>query len=76
MLDTSIKEQNKTFGAVLFEKEISDKLFKYKIYVHELKLTSTLKSETEFDNFIERDVKLYVFEDEKRLKKKIKFILT
>jgi len=78
MLDISIKEQNKTFGAILFEKEsdVNDKLFKYKIYVPELKLTSTVKTEMEFDNFIEREVKLYVFQDEKRLKKKIKFILT
>ena len=75
MLDVSTKEQNKTFSAILFEKS-KDKLFKYKIYVPELKLTSTLKTEMEFENFIERDVILYVFQDEKRLKKKIKFILT
>jgi exoribonuclease R len=77
MLDISIKEQNKTFGAVLFEKVAidKDKLFKYKIYIPELKLTSTVKTEMDFDNFIERDVKLYLFQDEKRLKKKIKFCL-
>ena len=78
MLDISVKEQNKTFGAILFEKVATDKdkLFKYKIYIPELKLTSTVKTEMDFDNFIEKDVKLYLFQDEKRLKKKIKFILT
>lgn len=77
MLDISTREQMNIFTAILFEKSISDKdkLFKYKIYVPELKLSSTIKSEMEFDNYIERTVKLFVFQDEKRLKKKIKFQL-
>ena len=76
MLDISTREQNKTFIAILFEKTIHDKLFKYKLYVPELKLSSTIKSEIEYDNFIEKNVKLFVFQDEKRLKKKNRFQLT
>ena len=75
MLDVATREQSKIFNAVLFEKE-TDKLFKYKIYIPELKLTSTLKTDKDFDNFVEKVVKLYVFQDEKRLKKKIRFQLT
>jgi len=75
MLDVATREQSKIFNAVLFEKE-TDKLFKYKIYIPELKLTSTLKTDKDFDNFVEKEVKLYVFQDEKRLKKKIRFQLT
>ena len=48
MLDVATREQSKIFSAVLFEKTEQDKLFNYKIYIPELKLTSTLKSENEF----------------------------
>ena len=78
MLDVATREQSKIFNAVLFEKEtnqLTNKLFKYKIYIHELKLTSTLKTDKDFDNFVEKEVKLFVFQDEKRLKKKIRFQL-
>jgi hypothetical protein len=75
MLDVATREQSKIFNAVLFEKETNE-LFKYKIYIPELKLTSTLKTDKDFDNFVEKEVKLFVFQDEKRLKKKIRFQLT
>ena len=75
MLDIATREQSNIFKAVLFEKE-TDKLFKYKIYIPELKLTSSIKTDKDFDNFVEKDVMLYVFQDEKRLKKKIRFQLT
>ena len=76
MLDVATRENLTSFIAILFEKSENDKLFNYKIYIPELKLTSTVKTDKDFDNFIEKEVKLYVFQDEKRLKRKIRFQLT
>ena len=76
MLDVATREQSKTFNAILFEKSETDKLFNYKIYIPELKLTGSLKTDKDYDNYIEKEVKIYVFHDEKRLKRKIRFQLT
>jgi hypothetical protein len=78
MLDVATREQDKLFNAILFEKTEQDKfnLFNYKIYIPELRLTSTVKTENDYENFIEKEVKLYVFQDEKRVKRKIRFQLT
>ena len=73
MLYVSTQEKFKTFNSILFEKESCDKLFKYKLYVPELKISSTLKTVIEYENYTEINVKLFVFQDEKRLKKKIRF---
>jgi len=72
MLYISTQQELKTFNGIIFGKE-KDKLFKYNLYVPELKITSTIKTETDYDNFTEINVKLFVFQDEKRLKKKIRF---
>ena len=76
MLDVATREQSKTFNAILFEKSETDKLFNYKIYIPELKLTGNLKTDKDFENYTEKEVKIYVFHDEKRLKRKIRFQLT
>jgi len=76
MLDVATREQSKIFKAILFEKSETDKLFNYKIYIPELKLTSTLKTDKDFENYTEKEVKIYVFQDEKRVKRKIRFQIT
>ena len=49
--------------------------FRYIVYLPELKLTSWINSNTEFDIYSSHKYKLYLFHDEINLKKKIRLQL-
>jgi exoribonuclease R len=58
---------------VIFDKlQKSDGAFVYMVYLEGLNMLSRMKSYTEFDNYRMMDFKVYLFEDEHSLKKKVR----
>jgi len=58
---------------VIFDKwNKSDGMFEYMVYLEDLKLLSRMKTPIEFDNYSMGDFKVYLFEDEYSLKKKVR----
>ena len=58
---------------VIFDKlQKSDGSFVYMVYLDGLNMLSRMKSYTEFDNYRMMDFKVYLFEDEHTLKKKVR----
>lgn len=51
-------------------------LYTYTVFLPELKMTSHVTTNEDFDNYQNRDFKLYLFNDEENLKKKIRLHLT
>ena len=62
-------------GYILNKINKVNNLFQYEIYLPEIKLTSKINSLIEFDNYDKKIFKLYLFNDEDNLKKKIKLQL-
>lgn len=69
---------DKEYNAYLFDKIVrNDKLFQYIVYLPELKLSSRITTRENCDNFEMKKVKLFLFHDEDRFKRKIRLhILT
>ena len=53
----------------------NDGLFHYIVYLPKLKLTSKIIIREDFDNFQQQTFKLFIFQDEVRIKRKIRLQL-
>lgn len=63
----------KIYTGVVFDKvKRYDGMFKYVVYLPELKLTMRIYIFNEFENFERKNFKLFLFQDEDNLKKKIR----
>jgi len=71
LLNTSIDNNHKSFKGYLFDKISYDK-FKYNVYIPELKLSTIITTDKEYTNYSEHVFKIYIFNTESNLKKKIK----
>lgn len=66
----------KEYTGYIFDKILrDDKLFQYIVFLPELKLSSRITLRDDIDNFANKQFKLYVFNDEENLKKKIRLNL-
>lgn len=72
LLNTFIDNNHKSFKGYLFDKINYDKLFKYNVYIPELKLSTIITCDKEYSNYSEHIFKIYVFNTESNIKKKIK----
>ena len=64
------------YDGYLFDKmKRNDDLFHYIVYLPKLKLTSKIIIREEFDNYQQQIFKLYIFQDEDRIKRKIRLQL-
>ena len=71
LTDTSVLD--KEYEGYVFDRiESNDGFFKYVVYLPELKLVSRLKTQDDMSNYGSYKFNLYVFNDEDRLKKKIR----
>lgn len=63
----------KIYSGVMFDKvKRHDGMYKYVVYLPELKLTMRMYVYQEFENFEKKNFKLFLFQDEDNLKKKIR----
>jgi len=63
----------KEYDGFLFDKlERNDMLFQYIVYLPELKLSSRITLRDNFDNFTRKKVKLHLFHNEEKFKRKIR----
>ena len=66
----------KEYDGYLFDKiSRSDGLYQYIVFLPELKLSSRLTLREDFDNFVSKKIKLYLFNDEEKFKRKIRLQL-
>ena len=64
------------YKGFLFDKvQRNDGLFQYIVYLPELKIVSKITSREEKNNYDEAYFKIYLFEDEEKIKKKIRLHL-
>ena len=67
----------KEYDGYVFDKiNRNDGLFQYIVFLPELKLSSRITLRDDFTNFESKKFKIYIFEDEDQLKKKIRLHLT
>jgi hypothetical protein len=61
------------YDGVVFDKVIkNDGFITYMVYLEELKLLSRITTQEELDNYSKHKFHLYLFEDEDKMKKKIR----
>ena len=66
----------KEYDGVIFDKVVRhDGMFKYVVYLSELKLTMRIYIPDDYKNFETKKFKLYLFHDEDNLKRKIRLQL-
>lgn len=79
LLDLCINNDNiidEIYDGYMFDKiKRSDGLFQYTIYLPKIKMTSRINMMEEFDNYSLKHFKLFLFEDEIHIKKKIRLHL-
>ena len=76
LLHVCEQHQHKQFNAYVFDKiERFDGLFKYNVYLPELKLSARFTCEDNFGEYTQHMFTIYVFHDESSLKKKIQLQL-
>jgi exoribonuclease R len=64
---------NKEYDGFLFDRlERNDGLYQYIVYLPELKLSSRITLRDNFDNFAKKNVRIHLFHDEERFKRKIR----
>ena len=64
---------NKEYDGYLFDKiDRNDGLFQFIVYLPELKLSSRITTRENFTNFSTKKMKLYLFNDEEKFKRKIR----
>ena len=64
---------NKTHKGFIFDKiNRNDGLFQYMVYIESINMVNRIASRFDYDNFIYRDCKLYLFTDEVRLRQKVR----
>ena len=65
-----------SYTGCLFDKIIrNDSLFHYLVYLPKIKMLSRITLKENFDNYVEKKFKLYLFHDEASLKRKIRLHL-
>ena len=73
LLDTFIHQEHKYFTGYVFDKLMrSDNKFKYNVFLPELKMNTTITIQEDLVEYSEHQFKVYVFQNEGELKKKIK----
>jgi exoribonuclease R len=73
MCSEDITMYEKKYDGYCFNKMIrSGGLFQYNVYLPELKMTSKIVTRIDMEEYTNADYKIYVFQDEDRLKKKIR----
>lgn len=66
----------KDYDGYLFDKIYrNDGLYKYVVFLPELKLSSRITLRTNFDNYVSKKFKLFLFNDEEKFKRKIRIHL-
>jgi exoribonuclease R len=76
MCATSIDICDKIYEGYCFDKVIRNGgLFQYVVYLPELKTTSKIVTRVDMEEYSKQNYKLYIFQDEDRLKKKIRIQL-
>jgi exoribonuclease R len=66
----------KDYDGYLFDKIYrNDGLYKYVVFLPELKLSSRITLRTNFDNYVSKKFKLFLFNDEEKFKRKIRLHL-
>lgn len=66
----------KEYDGYLFDKiNRNDGLYQYVVFLPELKLSSRITLREDFDNFINKKFKLFIFNDEEKFKRKIRLHL-
>jgi hypothetical protein len=66
----------KDYDGYLFDKiNRNDGLYKYVVFLPELKLSSRITLRTNFDNYVSKKFKLFLFNDEEKFKRKIRLHL-
>ena len=64
------------YDGYCFDKNVTqDGLFKYNVYLPELKLTSSITLINDFENYEKKSFKLFIFNNEEKFKKKIRLSL-
>ena len=73
LLDTFIHQEHKFFNGYVFDKLMrSDNKFKYNVYLPELKMNTSITIQEDLEEYSEHNFKIYIFQNEGKLKKKIK----
>jgi len=73
LLDTFIHQEHKFFTGYVFDKLMrSDNKFKYNVFLPELKMNTSITIQEDLVEYSEHQFKVYVFQNEGELKKKIK----
>jgi len=66
----------KEYDGYVFDKiERTDMLFQYMVYLPVLKVTAKVTERQKMENYEKKQFKLYIFQDEERLKKKIRLMM-
>lgn len=67
---------DKVYDGYCFDKIVTQEgLFKYNVYLPELKLNSIIVMGNDFDNYVKKSFKLFIFNNEEKFKKKIRLSL-
>jgi len=61
---------------VIFDKEGCDGKYTYMVYLEKIKLLSKIKTNVNIDNYSKQRFKIYLFEDEDKIRKKIRLQIT
>jgi exoribonuclease R len=73
LLDTFINQEHKYFTGYVFDKLMrSDNKFKYNVFLPELKMNTSITIQEDLVEYSQHEFKVYVFQNEGELKKKIK----
>jgi hypothetical protein len=73
LLDTFIHQEHKFFTGYVFDKLMrADNKFKYNVFLPELKMNTSITIQENLDEYSEHQFKVYIFQNEGELKKKIK----
>jgi exoribonuclease R len=73
LLDTFMNQEHKYFTGYVFDKLMrSDNKFKYNVFLPELKMNTSITIQEDLVEYSEHQFKVYVFQNEGELKKKIK----
>ena len=73
LLDTFIHQEHKFFTGYVFDKLMrSDNKFKYNVFLPELKMNTSITIQEDLVEYSEQKFKVYIFQNEGELKKKIK----
>jgi exoribonuclease R len=76
MCSISVDICDKNYEGYCFDKMIRNGgLFQYVVYLPELKITSKIVTRVDMEEYSKQNYKLYIFQDEDRLKKKIRIQL-